>query len=290
VIDFLVAVFSFAFLAQVLSSAVPITLAALGGAVTERSGVIDLALEAKLLFGAFGGAALAHATGAAEVGVLGGIAAGTAVAALQLWLTLRLGADQVIVGVGLNLLALGGTRYMLQLFYDEGSNSPPTDAFGSLLANPVFWIAVLASIAVPFALVRTRWGLRLRAAGDRPDALVAVGASPVRARFLAGLVGGARAGAGGAPRSLAIGGFVAKMSAGRGYIALAMVILAAWRPSVAVVACLLVSLAAALAVQLQLAGVPIPSELAPELPMAITLVVLVIAGRKSLAPRSLGKL
>ena len=288
--DFFVAVFSLAFVVQVLTYAVPITLAALCGAIIERSGVIDLGLEAKLLFGAFGGAALAHATGSAEVGVLGGMAAGVMVAALQLWLALRLGADQVIVGIGLNLLALGGTRYLLQLVYDEGSNSPPTDAFGSLATNPVFWLAAAAAIAVPFALVRTRWGLRLRAAGDRPDALVAAGASPIRARFYAGLVGGALAGAGGAHLSLAVGGFVAKSSAGRGYIALAMVILAAWHPSRAVIACLLVSLAGALAVRLQLAGVPIPSELAPELPMAITLLVLVIAGGKSRAPRSLGKL
>jgi simple sugar transport system permease protein len=275
---------------QALHIAIPIALAALGGAITERAGVVDLALEAKLLFGAFAGAAVAHATGSAEVGVLGGIAAGMAVAAMQLGLALRLGADQVIVGIGLNLLAIGGTRFLLQLFYGEGSNSPNTDAFGTLLANPVFWLAVIAAIAVPLALRRTRWGLRLRAAGDRPEALVAVGASPTRARFAAGLVGGALAGAGGAHLSLAIGSFVANMSAGRGYIALAMVILAGWRPAWAVAACVGVSLATVLGVQLQLAGVPIPHELAPQLPFAITLVVLVIAGSRSRAPRSLGKL
>ncbi|HEX7838721.1 MAG TPA: hypothetical protein VF469_14695, partial [Kofleriaceae bacterium] len=192
-------VFSLVFAAQVLRIAVPYALAAMGGAVTVRSGVIDLALEAKLLFGAFTAAAIGHATGSAALGLLGGIAAGTLVAAVQVGCALGLGADQVIVGMALNGIALGGTRFLLQLLFGEGANSPPCPAYGSeVLGNPIVWLAVIATAVLPFALRRTRWGVRLRAAGDRPEALVAVGVSPARARLAAALVGGALAGAGGA--------------------------------------------------------------------------------------------
>jgi len=283
---------SLAFLTQVLRLALPYALAAMGGAITERAGVIDLALEAKLLFGAFAAAAVGHATGSPFLAVLGGLGAGMLVAAVQIFCALRLGADQVIVGVALNLLALGGTRFLLQLLYGEGANSPPVPAFGhSIAGNPILWLAVVAAVALPFAIARTRWGLRLRAAGDRPDALVSVGVSPVRARLAAALVGGALAGAGGAQLTLAVGGFVADMSGGRGYIALAMVILAGWRPAVAALACAGVALAEAINIQLQVAAVGIPHELAQLAPYLLTLAVLVLAGGKyGRPPAGLGKL
>lgn len=289
--ELFIAVASLAFGAQLLKISIPFALAAMGGAITERSGVVDLALEAKLLFGAFAGAAVAYATGNAYAGVLGGIAAGMVIAALQLWLALELSADQVIVGVALNLLALGGTRFLLQLVFHEGANSPPFPGFeGDILANPIFWIAVGAAVIVPLALRRTRWGLRLRAAGDRPESLVAVGVSPARARFAAGLVGGALAGAGGAQLSLAAGSFYADMSGGRGYIALAMVILAGWRPAWAAIACLAVAAAYAVENQLQATGSSVPRELAPLLPYVLTLiVVIVVGGKDKSAPRALGR-
>ncbi|MFN0253208.1 MAG: ABC transporter permease [Kofleriaceae bacterium] len=283
-------VLSLAFLAQVLRIAVPYAFAAMGGAITERSGVIDLALEAKLLFGAFAAAAVGHATGSPYLGIVGGCAAGMLVAAVQLWCALVLRADQVIVGVALNLAALGGTRFLLQLIYQEGANSPPVPGFGNtVVANPLIYLAVLAAIALPFAVARTRWGLRLRAAGDRPDSLVAVGVSPVRTRFYAGLVGGALAGAGGAQLTLSVGGFVADMSAGRGYIALAMVILAGWRPGIAALACLAIAFFEAIRIQLQVTGVGIPHELAQLVPYALTLLVLIVAsGKYGRPPRALG--
>jgi general nucleoside transport system permease protein len=289
--EVLAAMLSLGFLAQVVRIAVPYALAAMGGAITERSGVIDLALEAKLLFGAFTAAAVGHATGSAYLGLAGGIAAGMAVAAVQIGCALRLGADQVIVGVALNLLALGGTRFLLQLLFGEGANSPPSPGFGgAVLGNPIVWLAVAAAIAVPYALRRTRWGVRLRAAGDRPEALVAVGVAPIRARLAAALVGGALAGAGGAQLSLAVGGFSADMSSGRGYIALAMVILSSWRPALAAVACLGVAVAEALNIVFQVTGVAIPHELTALLPYVATLAVLAIAGgARRPPPRSLGK-
>ena len=279
------ALFSAAFVAQVLRMSIPYVLAALGGAVTERSGMIDLALEAKLLFGAFAAAAVGHATDSSTLAILAGIAAGMAVASVQVGVALGLGADQVIVGIGLNLLALGGTRFLLQLIYNEGANSPPAPSFGgALLANPLAWLALVAAIGVPLALYRTRWGLRLRAAGDRPESLVAVGVAPIRARLAAALVGGALAGAGGAQLSLSVGGFLADMSSGRGYIALAMVILAGWRPGLAALACVGVALTEALNIQLQVTGSAIPRDLAPLLPYVMTLVVLLVADSKHRRP------
>lgn len=284
-------ILSLAFFAQVLGIAIPYALAAMGGAITERAGVIDLALEAKLLFGAFAAAAVAYATDSAYAGIAAGMLAGVAVAALQLGCALFLRADQVIVGVALNLLALGGTRFLLQVLFDEGSNSPPCPSLGDgVLANPLAWIALGAALVVPLALVRTRWGLRLRAAGDRPDALVAVGVSPARAKLAAALVGGALAGAGGAQLSLAVGGFSADMSSGRGYIALAMVILVGWRPGWAALACVGVAIAESLNILLQISDSWFPRELAPMLPYLATLAVLVLVGGKGRPPpRALGQ-
>lgn len=284
------AIFTLGFLAQMIRIAVPFALSAMGGAVNERSGVVDLAIESKLLFGAFTAAVVSHATGSAWIGLAGGMAAGMIVAALQIACALGFGADQVIVGVGLNLLALGGTRFLLQLIFGESANSPPAAAFGStVVGNPIVWLTVLAAIGVPFALRRTRWGVRLRAAGDRPDALVAVGVSPMRARLAAALVGGALSGAGGAQLSLSVGGFSAEMSAGRGYIALAMVILAGWRPAWAVVASLGFAVAIALNILLQLNASAIPHELTSLLPYVLTLVVLIAAGTRRPPPRALGR-
>jgi ABC-type uncharacterized transport system permease subunit len=283
-------ILSFAFVTQVLRHAAPYALAAMGGALTERAGVVDLALEAKLLFGAFAAAAVGHATGSAMAGLLGGIGAGMLVAGVQVFCALRLGADQVIVGIALNVLALGGTRFLLQLCYGEGANSPPAPTFGpSVLTNPVIWLAVIAAFAMPIAVARTRWGLRLRAAGDRPESLVAVGVPPSNARLAAALVGGAFAGAGGAQLTLSVGGFVADMSGGRGYMALAMVILAGWRPGWAAIACVGVALADAIRIQPQVANL-IPHELAQLAPYVLTLVVLIVAaGKHGRPPRSLGR-
>lgn len=283
-------ILTLAFAAQVVRFAVPLAYAAVGGSVTERSGIVDLALEAKLLFGAFAAAAVGHATGSGLAGIAAGVAAGAAVAGVQAWLALGYGANQVIVGIGLNIIALGGTRFLLQLVYHEGANSPPAPSYGdAVLGNPLVWGAIVATIVTALAVERTRWGLRLRAAGDRPEALEAVGASPLRARIAAALVGGALAGAGGAHLSLSVGVFSADMSGGRGYTALVMVILAGWRPGWAALACLAMGLFEALKLQLELAGTAIPPELLGLTPYVLTLAVLLIFGERRPPPRALGK-
>jgi general nucleoside transport system permease protein len=204
------------------------------------------------------------------------------------------GADQVIVGIGLNLIALAGTRFLMQVIYDTGTNTPPCPQLtDGVLANPLVWITIVAAIAVPLAVRRTRWGLRLRAAGDRPESLIAVGVSPARTRLYAGLVGGALAGAGGAKLSLAVAGFSADMAGGRGYIALAMVILAGWRPALAALAALGLAIADALEIHMEITtaiGRHIPTELAHLVPYVLTLAVLAIwTSRDRKPPQALGK-
>jgi simple sugar transport system permease protein len=285
----------FDLVAEAIAIAIPYTLAALGGAITERAGLVDLAIEAKLLFGAFAAAAVGHATGSLPLAIAGGACAGALVAAVQAGLALGLGADQVIVGVGLNLIALGGTRFALELLYHMGANSPETPTLGGGIEDPLAWVALVAAFALPLAVARTRWGLRARAAGDRPDALVAVGVSPAKARLHAALVGGALAGAGGAHLTLHEGGFIADMSAGRGYIALAMVILGGWRPALAAIGCVGIAIAEVARIHVQTAGLGGPElrealqTLAPLLPYVLTLVVLVAWGTARPAPKALGK-
>lgn len=279
-----------AFAAQALRITLPYALAALGGSITERAGVIDLALEAKLLVGAFTAAAVALATGSALLGVAGGAAGGMLVAAIQILCAVRLRADQVVVGVALNLAAAGGTRYFLQLLYGSSANSPPVPGVGAaLLGNPILWIALVAAAAMPFVVARTRLGVRMRAAGDRPEALAAAGVSVGRVRLAVALLGGLLAGVGGAQLSLAVDGFSDDMSGGRGYIALAAVILGGWRPAYAALACLAFGLAEAVVIQLQLRDLGVPRELAQMLPYVLTLAALALAPLRMRPPAALGR-
>ena len=285
----LASVFTIAFAAQTLRIAIPYVLATLGGCLGERSGVVDLALEAKLLFGAFAAAAVAHATGSVLIGAAAGAAAGMMVAAVQAALVLTLRAPAVVVGVALNLIALGGTRFLLQMLYGEGTSSPSVPPTGDVWwQQPVGWVALAAALVTPWWLARTRGGLHVRAAGQRPVALTAAGVSVVRTRWRALLVGGALAGAGGAQLSLSVGLFAAEMSAGRGYLALAAVVLAGWRPGRAVFVALAIAVAEALTFQLQLHGTGVPRELAQLLPYLLTLVVLVGVGGGRRPPAALG--
>lgn len=291
--DLVTAIASAAFLTQAVRIAVPYACAAVGGAVTERSGVVDLAIESKLLWGAFAAAVAAHATGSVAAGIAAGIAAGALVGVVQLVLGVVLRADQIIVGVALNLASYGLTRYLLQILYESSANSPQTPGIGSAVwTSPVFWLAAALIVLVTIVIARTPIGLRIRAAGDRPDALTAAGVSVIRTRLVALAVGGAIAGLGGAQLALAAHGFSAEMSGGRGYIALAIVILGAWRPARVALFCLAFGVAEALQLQLQLqlqgAGDDGLRALVQMLPYLLTLAVLALAPRLARAPRALG--
>jgi len=288
--DFFLSLMGLAFWLQVVRISVPYALAALGGVTSERSGVIDLALEGKLLFGAFAAAWVADLGSSVWLGALAGAAAGVLVALLYGYLVIRLRADQIITGVAINLLAFGLTRYLLKLVYGSTSSSPPTPGFeGGLAANPLLWLLLLVVLVWPVLFYRTRFGLRLRAAGEHPEAVASVGVSVPRIRWMAVGLSGLLAGLGGAWLALDNHGFTAEMSGGRGYIALAALIMGKWRPLPAVLACLLFGFAETCQLHLQAVDVGVPNELVRSLPYLLTMVALAGFIGRSRAPAALGR-
>jgi simple sugar transport system permease protein len=293
------ALFSVVFVAQVVRIAMPYLLAALGGVVSERAGVVALGLEGQLLAGAFASVVVTHATHQPLLGVLAGVLAGVALAALLGLCTVRLGGDQIVAGIAINLLAVGGTRYFLKLLFDSSSNSPRIDTFAApawarhplvaLLFDPLFLVAVLALVAVHYGLFRTALGLRLRAVGEHPEAADTVGVSVPRVRFFAVLVAGALGGLGGVWLGFDQHQFVDQMSGLRGYIALAAVIFGKWRPLPVALACLLFGFAEALQIALQGAKAPLPTQLVQSIPYLLTMITLAGLIGRSTAPAALGK-
>ena len=280
-----------AFVLQTLRIAAPILLAALGGVVSERSGIVDLSLEGKLLLGALATEIGAHATGSAVVGAAAGVAGGMLTGALYALVVVRFRADQVVSGIAINMLAIALGAYLIQLLYRSASNAPRIPGLpGNLLANPLFWLAVLLVPAVHLLIARTRFGLRVRAAGEHPDATASLGVSVPRVRWLAALLSGGLAGLGGAWLALENHSFLSDMAAGRGYLALAAVIMGNWRPVGAALACLFFGAAQSLQIQLKTSGIlAIPDSLASIIPYVLTMIALAGFIGRTRPPASLGR-
>ena len=289
--ELLVSLLSLTFLAQVLRITMPYALAAMGGVISERSGVINIALEGILLMGAFGAAVGAYdSEGSVLVAVLYGVAAGVMTAALYALAVITFKADQIVSGVAINMLAYGITPYLLKMFYNSSSNSPVIQGFGgNIFTNPVFWLAILLVPAVHVAVAQTRWGLRVRAVGEHPEAAHTLGVSVDAIRWQAVLGSGALAGLGGAWLALSGSGFVAEMSAGRGYIALAAVIMGSWRPLWACAASLLFGFAEAIQVNLQTFQIGVPNEIVQAFPYVLTMITLAGFIGRSRTPAALGR-
>jgi general nucleoside transport system permease protein len=280
------------FLLAVLRITVPYVLAALGGTLSERSGVVNLALEGMLLTGAFA-ATVGSDAGGVAVGVLAGVGGGLLVAAIYALAVLRYRADQIVAGVAMNLLALGATRYLLKVVYHSASSSPPVPGFsgaGVLDWGNLFLVAAaLAAVAAQLFLAYTPSGLRLRAVGEHPLAAESLGVRVIPVRAAAILASGVLAGLGGAWLALDNHGFVDKMSGGRGYIAIAAMIFGRWRPLGATAACLLFGFADALQVNLQATATSIPREFVQIIPYVLTMVALAGVIGRSPAPAALGQ-
>jgi ABC-type uncharacterized transport system permease subunit len=282
---------SLTFLAQVLRITMPYALAAMGGVLSERSGVTNIALEGILTMGAFGAAVGAYDSGGSiAVAVSYGVVIGVGTAALYALAVITFKADQIVSGVAINMFAYGITPYLCKVFYDSTSNSPVIEGFGGdLFTNPVFWLALLLVPAVHVIIMRTRWGLRVRAVGEHPEAAHTLGVSVTAIRWQAVLGSGVLAGLGGAWLSLSGSGFVSGMSAGRGYIALAAVIMGSWRPLWACAASLLFGLAEAVQVNLQTFQIGVPNELVQAFPYVLTMITLAGFIGRSRTPAALGK-
>jgi general nucleoside transport system permease protein len=276
-------------LAQTLRMMVPYGCAALGGVWSERSGVVNIALEGILLFSGFATVAVQVATGSALLGLAGGVAMGAALGAVHAT-AVAWQVDAIVSGIAINLTAAGATRFLLRALYGSSSNSPGVAGFSSLatgagsgalllrtLAEPLFVLATLCTIASSYVLYRTRLGIHVRACGENPHAAASVGIDATRLRLLAVSLGGAITGVGGAALAYDQHQFQSGMSGGRGFIALAAVIVSGWRPGRAALAC---SVFAALdALQILLQGeTRVPHDLLSAVPYAATLLALVAMG------------
>ena len=286
-----------AFLAQTLRIAIPYLFAASGGVISERSGLIGLGLEGYMLGGAFCGAVASYYSGSPWIGLLGAIGGGAVLALLYAVTAIRFRADQVVVGIAVNLLVTGATRFFLRLAFHSSSNSPRVPGFGaeqsgtglgSLASNPLIWLGILAVAVMAWLLYRTPYGLRVRAAGEHPEAALSVGVPVDRVRYIAAALSGMLAALGGAYLALDQHQFSAEMTAGRGFIALAATIFGRWDPLRAALACLFFAAAETLQIQLQGAQV-IPSQFVEMIPYVLTIVALAGVVGRAVPPAALGK-
>lgn len=286
-----------AFLAQAVRIAIPYLFASAGGVASERAGLIALTLEGYMLGGAFCAAVASYYTGSAWMGVLAGIGGGVLLSLLYGLGSIRYRANQVIIGIAINLLAIGLTRFFLRFAFDSSSNSPRVagfmeersgTGFGALASNPLVWLGLLALPLVAWLLYRTPFGLRLRAAGEHPEAALSLGVPVTRIRWLALAISGMFAGLGGVYLAMDQHQFTDGMTAGRGFIALAATIFGRWDPARAGLACLLFAAAETLQIQLQGTGA-IPSQFVEMIPYALTIVALAGVVGRAVAPAALGK-
>ncbi len=287
----------FVFLAQTLRIAIPYLFAASGGVISERSGLIALSLEGYMLTGAFCGALASYYSGSPWIGLLGAGAGGVAIALLYAVTAIRFRADQVVVGIAINLLVIGGTRFFLRLAFHSSANSPRVPGFGaeesgtgvaSLAGNPLIWLGLAVVAANAWMLYRTPFGLRIRAVGEHPDAATSVGISVSRIRYQSAALAGLLAAMGGAYLALDQHQFSAEMTAGRGFIALAAVIFGRWDPARAALACIAFAAAETLQIQLQGAQV-IPSQFVEMIPYLLTIIALAGVVGRAVPPAALGK-
>ncbi len=295
------------FVAASIRIATPLLFAALGGILSERAGVFAVGLEGMMLMGAFAALVGAWACDSSLVGVLLAIVGGAAIGGVLAIVTVRYRADNMVTGLTANIMAIGLTSYLLRILAGDGRpiaihltplapwpvpGLADLPVVGPLLFDqpPLTYLAAIGCIGLNLFLRRTQAGLTLRATGENPEAVFASGVEPLRVRMLAVLACGAVAGLGGAVLSLQqVGTFTDGMTGGRGYLALASLIVARWNPLGAALACLAFGAAEAFELRLQTFGVPVSSYVVQMAPYLIALGVLAGLGRSSKMPASIGQ-
>lgn len=296
----------------------PLLLACLAGLYSERSGVFDIGLEGKMLAAAFAAGVVAAITGSAWAGLLAALAVSVMTSLLQGAAAISLKGNQLIAGVAINMLAAGLTTFLGQQWFRQGGRTPQLSGqgrFGAIelpfareigqvpILGPIYeelisghyilvYIAFLAVPVTAYVLYRTRFGLRLRAVGENPKAVDTAGISVIGLRYQAVLITGLLCGFAGAYFSIAQGsGFGNNMTAGKGFIALAALIFAKWRPVPAMFTCLLFGFLDALQIRLQgasLGGIEIPVQAIQALPYVLTVVLLAGFIGKAVGPKAGG--
>lgn len=297
-------VFTLSLIASTLRLSTPLVLAALGGLFSERSGVINIALEGKMLAGAFTAAAVTYAAdtrlglGAASpwIGLLGGMIAGLFIAVIYAVSCIKFKSDQVVSGAAINILMIGMPGLLSGAFFLSSGSTPQIPKDRLLPQSPWFIaIVVLALVAgIAYVLYKTPFGLRLRSVGENPEAADVAGVSVSRIRYSGVLLAGILAGLGGAYLSIGQSSlFTRNMTAGRGFIALAALIFGKWRPVQTLLACLLFGFTEAVSIQMQgvfklPSGEDIPVQFIQMVPYVLTIVVLAGFIGSSRPPRALG--
>ncbi len=289
-----------------IALAVPLVFGALGGVLGERAGVVNIAIDGQLLFGAFAAAMVGTMAGTPWAGLVAAMIAGALVALVLSFFAITYFVDQVIVGVVLNVLVIGLTSFLFsQVLAEnpEGLNNPdhfprlPIPLLGEIpIIGPVLfrqtilvYLMYAAVIVVAWALYRTKWGLRVRAVGEHPKAADTVGIKVNRTRYTTMLIAGLIAGAGGATYTLvSVPQFGQEMTDGAGYIALAAVIFGRWDPLRATLAALLFGFSANLSGVLSVIGSPVPSQFMLMLPYLVTIIAVAGLVGHSRAPAADG--
>jgi simple sugar transport system permease protein len=297
-------IFTWSLVASTIRLATPLVLAALGGLFSERSGVINIALEGKMLAGAFTAAAVTYAadtrlglgTASPWVGLLGGMIAGLFIALIYAVACIKFKADQVVSGAAINILMLGIPGFLSGALFLSSGSTPQVPKDHLLPQSPlIIAIAIiLLVIGIWYVLYNTPFGLRLRSVGENPEAADAAGVSVSRIRYSGVLLAGVLAGIGGAYLSIGQSSlFTRNMTAGRGFIALAALIFGKWKPVPTMLACLLFGFTEAISIQMQgvfklPSGEDIPVQFIQMVPYVLTIVVLAGFIGSSRPPRALG--
>lgn len=293
-------VLTFSFLTILIFStirfATPLIFAALGGMFSERSGVINIALEGLMLAGAFTAAVVTYETSNPYIGLLAGCLGGALLALIFAVAVIKFEADQVVAGFGIWMLMLGLPAFFSSALYDSAGSTQQIDKAFLLpdLFNRLPVMGILAFLLVPvcwYVLYKTPFGLRLRAVGENPAAADAAGINVIRLRYIAVVLSGFLAAAGGAYLSIGQSSFFTRgMTAGRGFIALAALILAKWKPVRVLFACLFFGFTEAMSVQIQgtKLGEGIPTQFIQIIPYVLTIIVLAGFIGAARAPKALG--
>ena len=280
--------FSLALVLSTIRLATPLAYATLGGAFSERSGVVALALEAYMLIGAFAAAVIAYYTGNPWLGWGAAFVAGGLFAALYAAAVLFFRANQVVAGMAMNLLSFGTIPFILKILFDSTATSPSLPLEARFQWFPIIFLVVLI-VVVSFVFAETPLGLRVSVAGEEPSALEAAGVSVTKVRFWSVVASGAIAAWGGACLSLYLSSaYTRNMTSGRGFMALAALIFGKWRPIPAVLACILFGFADAIEIRLQGADLGVPAQWIQMLPYLITILALAGFVGRARAPKALG--
>lgn len=289
-----------------IALSVPLIFAALGGLLSERSGVVNIALEGMMLLGAFVAVAATFWTGSPWLGMLAGLASGALSGALHAWFSITVRANQIISATAINLIAAGLTAALIPTIWGVSGTSEPVESFGSIsipLLRDIPWLgrafetlsafdylALVAAPALWVVLYRTPFGLRLRSCGESPKAAASVGVAVNRVRYQAVILSGVFASMGGLYLSLVeLDRFQRNMTNGRGFLALAALIFGKWRPMYALGACLLFGMADAYQLRAQTRGLDLPTEMLQALPYLIGLLALATVVGRASAPAAIGE-